>query len=246
MLLRLLSLVLLGAAFAAIAGCQEHSAPAPALEVHATRILGRVTWSGEIPPETLILSDADEAITRIRGGEPIYTERCLVSTEGGLANAFVFVKGTPDVTIPSAPDTPVILRAEKGVYTPHVVALRVGQTMQIRVSKEETHNPHPMSKLSAEFGVARLKNDPQNYIFRQQEIFRVKCDVHGWMIAHVGVFNHPWFAVTGPDGSFELTGLPPGKYKLKAWHERGGEREVDIEIGGESDDVRVDFKFDLE
>lgn len=242
-----LGLLVCVATLISLIGCGKRAEsikePPPATGVRASRVTGRVAWKGEFPAEKLLAAYGDEEIDRIRGGEPMYTEYCIVSAQGGLANAFVFVKGTPDVAIPAPPDTPVVLRAEKGIYSPHVIALRVGQTLQIGFSKDEKHNPHPVSKLSAEFGVERLPENPREYKFKHQEIFRVKCDVHGWMLAHAGVFNHPWFAVTGPDGSFELAGLPPGKYRLKAWHEKGGEREADIEIGGNGDDVRAEFEF---
>jgi Carboxypeptidase regulatory-like domain len=52
----------------------------------------------------------------------------------------------------------------------------------------------------------------------------VKCDVHKWMRAYVGVVPHPYFAVTGPDGSFELRNVPPGDYTVAVWHEKLGER----------------------
>ena len=60
---------------------------------------------------------------------------------------------------------------------------------------------------------------------------RFKCDVHGWMAAWVGVTTHPFFAITGADGTFELKGVPPGTYTVEAWHEKFGTRTTQVTVG---------------
>ena len=67
---------------------------------------------------------------------------------------------------------------------------------------------------------------------REEPIFQVKCDVHPWMLAHVNVFDHPFFAVTGADGGFEIKGLPAGSYTLEAWHETLGTRTQKVTADG--------------
>ena len=56
----------------------------------------------------------------------------------------------------------------------------------------------------------------------QEKPFKIKCDVHPWMIAYIGVFDHPYFAVTGDDGTYSISGLSSGEYVIEAWHERLG------------------------
>jgi hypothetical protein len=58
----------------------------------------------------------------------------------------------------------------------------------------------------------------------------VKCNVHPWMRAYIGVVSHPFFAVTGEDGTFTIKGLPPGTYTLEAWHEKYGTKDVQITV----------------
>jgi hypothetical protein len=62
------------------------------------------------------------------------------------------------------------------------------------------------------------------------EILKFKCDVHPWMTGYVGVSAHPFFAVTGEDGKFEIPKVPAGKYTLEAWHERFGTTSQDITV----------------
>ena len=47
---------------------------------------------------------------------------------------------------------------------------------------------------------------------------QVRCDVHPWMLAWVGVCSNPFFAVTDESGRFAISGLPPGSYELVAYH----------------------------
>ena len=69
-----------------------------------------------------------------------------------------------------------------------------------------------------------------------------KCNVHPWMKAYVGVLSHPFFAVTGDDGSFTLKGLPPGDYTLEAWHEKLGTQEIKVTVAAK-DSKSADFAF---
>jgi hypothetical protein len=70
-----------------------------------------------------------------------------------------------------------------------------------------------------------------------------KCDVHGWMNAWIGVLDHPFYAVTGADGTFSLKGLPPGTYTIEAWHEKLGTQTQMVTVGAaESRDVAFTFK----
>ena len=72
---------------------------------------------------------------------------------------------------------------------------------------------------------------------------KVKCDVHGWMSSYLGVVPHPFFAVTGDDGSFELKGLPPGEYTVEAWHEVYGTKTAEVTVA-DRDAQEITFTFE--
>ena len=74
------------------------------------------------------------------------------------------------------------------------------------------------------------------------EFFAVKCDVHPWMRAWVGVFDHPWFAVTSADGAFRLANVAPGSYTLIAWQERFGELSREVRVDADRP-VTINFEF---
>ena len=69
-----------------------------------------------------------------------------------------------------------------------------------------------------------------------------KCDVHKWMNSYAGVVDHPYFAVTGVDGSFSMPNVPPGEYVVEAWHEQLGTTEMTVTVG-ESETVEQEFSF---
>ena len=70
-----------------------------------------------------------------------------------------------------------------------------------------------------------------------------RCDVHGWMRAYANVVTHPFFDVTGADGSFEIKGLPPGTYTIEAWHERLGTQTQQVTISDAATSATADFSF---
>ena len=71
---------------------------------------------------------------------------------------------------------------------------------------------------------------------------KVKCDIHPWMNAFVAVVDHPYFAVTGPDGSFELANLPPGTYTIEAWHEKYDVMEQTVTIA-DNESQTLEFTY---
>ena len=102
-----------------------------------------------------------------------------------------------------------------------------------------------MPKANREFNngqpIQGMKNDP--HLHTKEVMVPFKCDVHGWMNAYVGVLDHPYFAVTGRDGKFELKGLPPGTYTIEAWHEKLGRQTQSVTIGAkEAKEVTFTFK----
>jgi plastocyanin len=153
------------------------------------------------------------------------SDSVLVASDGSLKNAFVYVKDgiDPAYAFPIPSET-VVLDQKGCIYTPRVVGVRAGQTLEILNSDPTVHNVHAVPMANQEFNTGQpFQGMRHRQVFTVPEVMvRFKCDVHGWMAAYVGVVTHPFFAVTDEAGRFELKGVPPGTYTIEAWHEKFG------------------------
>lgn len=220
--------------------------------VAAADLAGKVTLKGTPPPEKNIVMDSDPKCGALHQGKPAATTRhYLVDGAGGLANVFVYIaKGLEGKTFPTPTDKPLVDQVNC-FYEPFVMGVQVGQLFRIKNSDGFLHNVHSMPKLSSgnkEFNFAQLAKDQINEkSFPNAEVMvRFKCDVHNWMFAYIGVLPHPYFAVTGKDGTFNIQKVPPGKYTLEAYHVKthgtnpGLSQEITLE-----GDKKVDFTIEL-
>ena len=162
------------------------------------------------------------------------TDEVVVTGEGGaLANVLVYVKqGLSDRAF-ETPKQAVAIDQKGCMYIPHVIALQAGQTLAVKNSDKATHNIHPVPKNNREWNKSQPPGAPDlQEVFGREEVgIPVKCNVHPWMKSYVAVFKHPYFQVTGKNGSFELKNLPPGTYTVEAWHEKYGTTEQAVTIG---------------
>jgi plastocyanin len=133
----------------------------------------------------------------------------------------------------AGPPTTVSLEQDGCMYKPHVIGVMTGQGIEIKNDDATNHNIHPLPKINQEWNESQPpKGDPKTKSFAREEVLiPVKCNVHPWMRAYIGVVSHPFFAVTGEDGTFTIKGLPPGKYTLEAVHEKYGTKDIEITVG---------------
>jgi plastocyanin len=205
----------------------------PAFKVDPTTagfITGTVKYSGPKPKAKVIDQSSDPACVAAHKGK-IYDES-LVTTKGGLGNAFVYIsKGLEGKTF-ATPTTSVTIDQAGCWFRPHVVGLQTGQTLDVVNSDPVTHNIHPMAHINREWNHSQGPGDPPMHrTFTKQEIMiPVKCNIHGWMHAFIGVVDHPYFTVTKDDGTYTLPNLPPGTYTVTVWHETLGTQETTVTI----------------
>lgn len=210
----------------------------------AGSIAGTVNFTGTAPEPELIQMDAEPTCMEQYEEGP-FTQSVVVNDNGTLANVFVYVKtGLEDMTF-STPSEPVVLDQGGCRYHPHVLGIQTDQTLLIRNSDDVLHNIHPEPTNSRSFNVSQPNQGMETErTFPAAEIMvPVGCDVHSWMTAYIGVVDHPYFAVTGSDGSFELPNLPPGDYEIEAWHELYGTQTMNVTVG-ESEAATADFSFE--
>jgi len=220
----------------------EPTAP-PVDEATAGNITGKIMLEGPAPKNEPIKMNADPGCVKVNQG-PQFQETYMVGSAGELQNVFVYVKdGLGNRTFPK-PTEKVVLDQTGCRYRPHVFGIRVGQPLTILNSDPFLHNIHATPKDNGEFNTGQpLKGMKTDHIFEKVEVMvPFKCDVHGWMNASVGVLDHPYFAVSGADGTFALNTLPPGTYTIEAVHERLGRQTQSVMIG-EKESKEVSFTF---
>ena len=129
------------------------------------------------------------------------------------------------------------------MYTPHVLGVMADQPVEIKSSDATTHNVHFIGKMNGEFNMTQKQGQKDLKTFKRQEVMaRFKCDIHSWMGAYVGILYHPFYGVTGSDGSFSLGKLPAGEYIVEAWHESLGTQTQTVTLGdGESKNLEFSF-----
>ena len=225
---------------AATAALFLSAAPAPA-QAPEPSIRGRVSFEGKAPAPQLadVSSDPQCVPAHPKGIEKVSID----VSGGGLANAFVWIKSGVSAP-PPAPTEPVVLDQRGCEFQPHIVAVRTSQPLEMRNSDDSLHNIHPKPTVNGEFNIGQPRSGMSAArAFEHQEVMiPVICDVHPWMRAYVAVVDHPYFAVTAPDGTYAIGGLPPGKYEVEAWHETLGtqSRTVTVKASGP---VWADFAY---
>ncbi|MCU1258866.1 MAG: hypothetical protein JWO80_1751, partial [Bryobacterales bacterium] len=164
---------------------------------------------------------------------PALSELVVVNANGTLRNTFVWVKsGLPDAQWNPVPE-PAKLNQEGCIYSPHVLGIMTGQTLEISNSDPLNHNVHAEASTNTAWNESQPPRAEKKFkTFDKQEVLLpVTCSVHPWMRSYIGVVAHPFFAVTGDDGSFAIKGLPPGRYAIEAVHETYGRKEMSVTVG---------------
>jgi plastocyanin len=217
----------------------------PGVALAASSITGTVTFAGKAPNLKPLAMDADPVCAK-KHSKPVPAEMLVLGSGNTMGNIMVWVsKGLPSGKTWPAPKTPVTLDQKGCVYVPHVMGIMVGQQYRIINSDGVLHNVHTLPKINKSFNKGMPPSLKEaTTVFDKPEVFQIKCDVHPWMSAYVGVFNHPFFSVTSTDGKFTLDGLEPGTYEITAWHERLGTQTASITVGA-NDKKTQDFKFAL-
>ncbi len=181
--------------------------------------------------------------------DPVTDPSVMVGEGGGLANVIVSIKTDDPTSLGGeASSDPVTLDQVGCMYEPHVLSMTAGQDFVVKNSDPFLHNVHSLAVINPAFNFGQPNKDPGKKVPdapKAAEVFRVKCDVHPWMSAYIGVFEHPFHAVTGEDGKFEIKGkVPDGDYTLMAWHEKYGEQEQAVTIKDGKPAADVAFSFD--
>jgi WD40 repeat protein len=213
---------------------------------HGASISGVVTYEGQPPQPKRIDTSADAVCGQV---SPNLTTEDWIVTGGRLANAFVYVKSGSRLEnyIFETPNSEVVLE-KKGCRTvPRLLGLQTNQVLKLVNSDPTTSNYHITPKNNPDWNNSMPQGaQPLYHEFDRKETFiPVKDNQHPWEKSYIGVFSHPFFAITGKDGAYTISGLPPGRYTMVVWHEGGPlgtEQSVDVTISsGETKTLNFTF-----
>ncbi len=200
------------------------------------RLEGRVLLSGEAPPPrtTDVPAGLREAFPQGLAISPYQ-----VAADGGLGEVVVAVLNPP-LRRPPLSSTPRFLTISNTLCSPRVLAVHTNQPVEIQVEGG------PMLNLSATCrsgpGWNRAISGSDTFVKRFEvptSQVRITDNNHPWLVAHLAVFDHPWFAVTDAWGQFALPPLPAGRYTLEFAHRRSGTTTLEVDLNENSPPLAI-------
>jgi plastocyanin len=241
--MRSISRFLLFCTVALLVGCSqkpkpEQVSPAPSAPVYfkvdpetAGSVAGEIHYKGRRPAPKAIDMSEEPACVEAHPGKA-YDESLVVNKKGGLANAFVYIKSGLEGKTFAVPTEPVTIDQKGCWFHPRVFGIQTGQVLKVVNSDPVTHNIHPMAEVNRAWNHSQGADDPPlaRRFLKPEVMIPVKCNIHSWMHAFIGVVDNPYFAVSSDDGSFEIKNLPPGTYTVGVWQEKLGTQEQQVTV----------------
>ena len=210
------------------------------------KVTGTVKLDGAPPHMRGIDMTKDPYCAKVHADSPAHLENVVVGKGNGLENVVIYVSdGLNAAESGEKPSTEPVFDQKGCMYTPHVLAMDVGQQFKVETSDQTAHNIHPEpNPLTGNIPWNQSQPPgapPITKSWKSEEMIPVKCNIHPWMHGYFAVVKGP-YATTGDDGSYTLNGLPPGSYTLTAWQEEYGKQtqKVTVAAGGSA---TADFTF---
>ena len=197
-------------------------------------IKGHFTFDGPAPTPAALDVNKDQATC---GNHNLVDQSIEVGAGGGLANVIIWLRDKKPMANPdfdkSASDK-ITLDNKNCHFIPHVVGVRVGQTLVIKNSDPIAHNTKiDGQNLSVNPLIPAGQSSDQSIDGAENLPAPVSCSIHGWMHGWLVVRPNPYFAISDKDGNFEIKGLPAGEHEFQVWQEKAG-YITDVSTGGQS------------
>jgi hypothetical protein len=210
---------------------------------NAGSVTGTIRYSGKKPAPKVIDMSSDPACVEAHHGKA-FDESLMIGPKGAVGNAFVYIKSGLEGKNFEPPSTPVVIDQRGCWFHPRVLGIQTNQPLQVINSDPVTHNIHPMAEVNREWNHSQGPEDPPitRKFLKPEVMIPVKCNIHSWMHDYIGVLDHPYFAVTTPDGSFEIKNLPAGTYTIGVWQEKLGTQEQTITVSPQQS-ATAEFTF---
>src|SRR5882724_7746375 len=232
-----------------LASCSRDGPPperGPATPIDAATagaIQGVVAFVGTPPPSTSLSIQGDPACSAAHPGAADAGD--VLVHEGKLENAFVYVEKGLEGRVFERPVQAALLDQQGCLFAPRIAGVQTGQPIEFVNSDATLHNVHtqPQASHGVNFGLAQRGARRAIHINAPEVMVTVRCDVHPWMRAFVGVLEHPHFAVTKADGAFRFEPLPAGRYTVSSWHERLGKKSETVTVAA-GEPAATDLRYE--
>lgn len=205
-------------------------------------VTGKIAFEGTAPTPEMIKMGADPFCAAEH--KEVASEAVVVNSNGTLKNVFVYIKEGLEGQTFDTPKDAVTFDQSGCVYKPHVFGVMVNQPVEILNSDSTLHNVHAVGEKNKGFNLGMpIKGMKLKKSFGEPEVMvKMKCDVHPWMNAYIGVLPHPFYAVSGEDGTFKIENLPAGTYTIETWHEKYGAQTQQVTVA-EGESKAADFSY---
>ncbi len=212
------------------------------------KITGTVKLDGPAPHMKGIDMSKDPYCVKAHENNPAHLELVVVGKDGGLENVVLYIsQGLPPGAASQKPASEPVFDQKGCMYTPHVIAMDVGQEYKVTTSDQTAHNIHPEpNPMTGNIPWNRSQPPgapPIVQSWKAEEVaIPVKCNIHPWMHGYHVVVKGP-YAVTGEDGSYTLENIPPGTYTVTSWQETYGTQTQKVTVAaGQSAAANFTYK----
>ena len=207
------------------------------------KITGTVKLDGAAPHMKGIDMSKDPYCVKVNANNTPKMENVIVGNGGGLGNVVLYI--SEGLSNPTESTAVEVFDQKNCQYTPHVLAMNVGQTFKVTTSDQTAHNIHPNpNPMTGNIPWNQSQPPgapPVEKSWKAPEFIEVKCNIHPWMHGWFAVVKGP-YATTDDNGNYTINNVPPGNYTVTAWQEVYGTQNQKVTVAaGES--AKADFAF---
>jgi len=203
-------------------------------------IKGVVNFSGKAPEMKVPKKRKDAEFCKTK--EVKYN--AVLADGGKLAETFVRLANDSVKGEYPAPAKHGEIDQSDCMYSPRIQGVVAGQELDIKNQDGTLHNVHTFKGTETWFNQAQPKGSPEiSKELEETKVIKFTCDVHPWMRGFVVVSSHPFFAISGKDGTFTIDKVPAGKYDIEAWHPHYGLKKATVEVA-DGKSAEVTFAYD--